>query len=162
VETGSRLRLAGRGEGGVRGAPAGDLYVILHVRPHDLFHREEGSDILCEVPVPMHIAALGGDVEVPMPDGFARLRIDPGTETGRLFRLRGKGAPSVDGLGHGDLHVRVVVEVPLHLSSKQKKILKEFSEACTEDNYPATNKLHARGEAFFKAKEALNQVKTET
>jgi molecular chaperone DnaJ len=136
--------------------------VILHVRPHDIFHREEGTDILCEVPVPMHIAALGGDVDVPTPEGFARLRIEPGTESGRMFRLRGKGVPSVDGYGHGDLHVRVVVEVPSHLSSKQKKALKDFSDTCADDNYPATQKLRARGEEFFKAKEVLKQAKTET
>jgi molecular chaperone DnaJ len=162
VETGSRLRLAGRGEGGVRGAPAGDLYVILHVRPHDLFHREEGPDILCEAPVPMHIAALGGDVDIPTPDGFARLKIEAGTETGRMFRLRGKGAPSVDGHGRGDLHVRVIVEVPNHLSSKQKKALKDFSDACTEENYPLAHKLRARSEEFFKVRDSLNQAKTET
>jgi molecular chaperone DnaJ len=162
VETGSRLRMAGRGEGGVRGAPAGDLYVILHVRPHDVFHREEGSDILCEVPVPMHIAALGGEVEVPTPEGFARLRIEAGTETGRMFRLRGKGAPSVDGHGNGDLHVRVIVEVSNHLNSRQKKALKDFSDACTDDNYPMAHKLRTRSEEFFKARDVLKQAKTET
>jgi molecular chaperone DnaJ len=161
VETGSRLRLAGRGEGGVRGAPAGDLYVILHVRPHDVFLREEGADILCEVPVPMHVAALGGDVDVPTLDGFARLKIDPGTETGRMFRLRGKGVASVDGHGHGDLHVRVIVEVPSHLNSRQKKALKEFGDSCTIENHPMADQLRQRTDAFFKAKEVLEKTKTE-
>jgi molecular chaperone DnaJ len=161
VETGSRLRLAGRGEGGMRGGPAGDLYVILHVRPHALFSRQDGNDILCDVPVPMHIAALGGEVEVPTLDGYARLKIDPGIETGRVFRLRGKGAPSVDGYGRGDLHVRVVVEMPAHLSSRQKKALKDFADAHTDDNYPLARAVRERAEAFFKAKEELGKVKTD-
>ena len=162
VETGARLRLAGRGEGGMRGGPAGDLYVILHVRPHALFRREEGNDVLCDVPVPAHIAALGGDVEVPTLDGFARLKIDPGIETGKMFRLRGKGAPSVDGYGRGDLHVRVIVEVPTHLSSRQKKALKDFGDSCTDDNHPLGRKIHESAEAFYKAREALGKTHTDT
>ena len=160
VETGSRLRLAGRGEGGVRGGPSGDLYVILHVRAHDLFQRE-GTELLCEVPVPMPIAALGGEVSVPTLDGFASLKIDPGTETGKVFRLRGKGAHSVDGSGQGDLHVRVNVEVPLHLSSRQKKALKDFSDGCTDDNYPAGQKIRDRANMFFKAKQNLDKSKAD-
>lgn len=162
VETGSRLRLAGRGEGGMRGAPAGDLYVILHVRPHDVFLREEGADILVEAPVPMHIAALGGEIDVPTLEGYARLRIDPGTETGRMFRLRGKGVSSVDGHGRGDLHVRAIVEVPAHLTSRQKKAMKDFGDACTSENYPAAEQLRRRTEEFFKAKDALNKLKTDS
>lgn len=160
VETGSRLRLAGRGEGGVRGGPAGDLYVILHVKQHDLFQRE-GSELLCEIPVPMHVAALGGEVEVPTIDGFATLKVEAGTETGKIIRLRGKGVPNVDGYGRGDMHVRVVVEVPVHLSSKQKKALKEFSDACESDNFPIARKVRDRANEFFKAKEALKNVKDE-
>ncbi len=154
VETGSRLRLAGRGEGGVRGGPPGDLYVILHVKPHDLFERE-GSDLLCELPVPMHVAALGGDVEAPTLEGPARLRIEPGTESGRMFRLRGKGVKSLDGYGRGDLHVRVVVEMPAHLSSAQKKALKGFSDVATDDNYPTAAKVKARAEAFLKRRDEM-------
>lgn len=160
VETGSRLRLAGRGEGGVRGGPAGDLYVILHVRQHDLFQRE-GSELLCEIPVPMHIAAMGGEVNVPTLDGFATLKIDAGTETGKIFRMRGKGAPSVDGNGPGDLHVRVMVEVPVRLNSKQKKALKDFSDACEPDNYPLGQKVRDRAAVFFKAKQDLSKAKAE-
>ena len=151
VETGSRLRLAGRGEGGVRGGVAGDLYVILHVREHELFHRE-GSELLCEVPVPMQTAALGGEVKVPTIDGFVPLQVDAGTESGHMFRLRGQGAPSLDGHGRGDLHIRAIVEVPVKLSSKQKKALKDYCDLCSEENYPMTRKLRERAEQFFKAK----------
>jgi molecular chaperone DnaJ len=143
--------LAGRGEGGVRGGIAGDLYVILHVREHDLFHRE-GSELLCEVPIPMHIAALGGDINVPTIDGFAPLTVEAGTESGHMFRLRGKGAPSLNGDGRGDLHIRVIVEVPVKLSSKQKKALKDYSDLCADDNYPLSRKLRERAEQFIKAK----------
>ena len=121
VETGSRLRLSGKGEGGRKGGPSGDLYVVMHVREHPLFERH-GDDLLCTVPIPFETAALGGDVEVPTVDGFAKLRISAGTPSGKLLRLRNKGVRCVDGRGCGDLHVRVVVEVPVKLSSKQKKI----------------------------------------
>ena len=158
VETGSRLRLAGQGEGGVRGGPAGDLYVLLHVKPVDLFQRE-GTELLCEIPVPMHIAALGGDVNVPTLDGFASLKIDAGTETGKIYRLRGKGAPSLDGHGYGDLHVRVVVEVPIRLDSKLKKILKDFSDSCEDSNYPMGQKIRDRAALFFREKQDLSKAK---
>ncbi len=160
VETGSRLRLAGQGEGGVRGGPAGDLYVLLHVKPSELFERE-GTELLCEIPVPMHIAALGGEVSVPTLDGLATLKVDAGTETGKIYRLRGKGVPSLDGHGRGDLHIRILVEVPVHLDSKQKKILKDFSDSCEDSNFPLGRKSRDKASVFFKAKEDLNKVKTE-
>jgi molecular chaperone DnaJ len=152
VETGSRLRLAGRGEGGVRGGPAGDLYVILHVKPSPLFQRE-GNDLACDVPVPMDVAALGGEVQVPTIDGFAALKLEAGTETGRTFRLRGKGAPSVDGQGRGDLHVRVIVEVPARLGARQKKALKDFADTCSKDNYPRVEEMREQAEALFRARQ---------
>ena len=110
VETGTHLRVAGRGEPGMRGGRAGDLHVVVHVRESDLFERQ-GDDLLVEAPVPPDVAALGGDVEVPTPEGTAKIRIAPGTPDGKLFRLRGKGAPLVNGRGAGDLIVRVAVEV---------------------------------------------------
>ncbi len=158
VETGSRLRLAGQGEGGVRGGPAGDLYVLLHVKPSALFQRE-GTELLCEFPVPMHIAAIGGEVSVPTLDGFAALKIEAGTETGRIYRLRGKGAPSLDGHGQGDLHMRVVVEVPTRLDSKQKKMLKDFGESCKDENHPMSGKLRDQANGFFKAKQEIAKTK---
>lgn len=154
VETGSRLRLAGKGEGGLRGAPAGDLYVILHVREHELFRRQD-EDLFCELPVPFDIAALGGDIEVPTIEGYARLRIEAGTETGRIYRLRGKGMPHLEGYGKGDLHVRVVVEVPARLNSRQKKALAEFQAASSPENYPLSQKLRERADLFYQRKEQL-------
>lgn len=156
VETGSRLRLAGKGEGGERGGPAGDLYVILHVRPHDLFQRK-GEDLYCEVPVSVDVAALGGEVEVPTLDGFASLKIAPGTESGRVFRLRGKGVPRLEDYGRGDLHVRVVVEVPADLNMQQKRLMKTLREDMSESNYPGYSRLHARAEALYRRKKEMGK-----
>ena len=161
VETGSRLRLAGRGEGGARGGPAGDLYVVLHVKAHDVFERD-GNDLLCEVPVPVHIAALGGEIQVPTLDGYASLKIDAGMESGKLFRLRGRGAPSVDGRGKGDLIVRAVAEIPAHLGSRQKKALKEFADSCGTENYPASVRLKERTEAFLARKRDIGKIQAES
>lgn len=157
VDTGSRLRLSGKGEGGARGGPAGDLYVIIHVRQHDLFERQ-GDDLHCRIPVPFDIAALGGEIEIPTVDGLAKLKIAAGTEAGKVFRLRGKGMPSVDGYGHGDLHVEVVPEVPAHLNSRQKKALKEFQEASAPSNYPETVRVQQVAEQFFERKRAIEQA----
>jgi molecular chaperone DnaJ len=149
VETGSRLRLAGKGEGGRRGGGGpGDLYVVLHVRPHHLFQRQ-GNDLFCEVPISLEIAAFGGEISVPTVDGWAKLKIAPGTGSGKLFRLRGKGAPDPNGYGPGDLHVRVVQEVPKNLSGVQRKKLKEFLEACDLNNYPDLSQFLARSGEFL-------------
>ncbi len=157
VDTGSRLRLTGKGEGGGRGGPAGDLYVIIHVRKHDLFERQ-GDDLICRVFLPFDIAALGGDIQVPTIDGYAKLRISPGTEGGRTFRLRGKGMPSVDGYGHGDLHVQVMPEVPVKLSSRQKKALKEFQEGSVESNYPEAERQQKLAEQFYERKRTIESI----
>jgi molecular chaperone DnaJ len=156
VETGSRLRLPGKGEGGLRGAPPGDLYVVIRVAPHDLFERR-GDDLFCEAPVPFDLAVLGGEVQVPTVDGFAKLKLAPGTETGRVFRLRGKGLPNVEGYGTGDLHVRVVAEVPTDLDSRQKKAFKEFADLRQESNYPAVKAFMERAQAFFDRKAAIEK-----
>jgi molecular chaperone DnaJ len=148
VETGSRLRLAGKGEGGSRGAPDGDLYVVLHVRPHHLFQRQ-GNDLFCEAPISLEVAMLGGDISVPTLDGWASLRIAPGSESGKLFRMRGKGVPELGGYGRGDLHVRVVHEIPRNLSGQQKKKLKEFLDACAADNYPALAQFKQKAAEFL-------------
>ncbi|MBA4386401.1 MAG: molecular chaperone DnaJ [Verrucomicrobia bacterium] len=155
VETGSRLRLAGKGESGMRGGPAGDLYVVIRVKEHDIFDRQ-GDDLFCEIPVPFDVAALGGEVQAPTPDGYASLRIEPGTENGKVFRLRGKGIQNVDDYGRGDLHVRIVVEVPVNLSQQQKKALKDFADTRVEGNYPMGSEFTARTDAFFERKKALN------
>lgn len=154
VETGSRLRLSGKGESGARGGPAGDLYVIIHVRKHELFERQ-GDDLYCRVPVPFDVAALGGEIEVPTVDGFAKLKLAPGTETGKTFRLRGKGVPRVNGHGHGDLHAQVIPEVPVRLNGRQRKALKELQDAAEAGNYPDGDKFRQMAAQFFERKQGL-------
>jgi molecular chaperone DnaJ len=156
VETGSRLRLGGSGEGGVRGGPSGDLYVVIHVRKHDLFERR-GDDLYCQVPVPFETAAVGGEIKVPTVDGYAKLKLAPGTPSGKVFRLRGKGVENVEGYGRGDLHVKVVAEVPVKLSSSQKKLLKEFDAKRKDDNYPDGMKFRQRVEDFFGRRDAMKK-----
>ncbi|MBN1674144.1 MAG: molecular chaperone DnaJ [Kiritimatiellae bacterium] len=156
VETGSRLRLGGKGEAGERGGPAGDLYVQLHVRPHDLFQRR-GDDLFCEIPVPVEMAALGGEVQVPTIDGYAKLKLAPGTENGKIFRLRGKGMSSAHSYGKGDQLVQVLVEVPVRLNAAQKKLLAEFQKAQSDDNYPTASRFKKRVEAFFDRKKEMKK-----
>jgi molecular chaperone DnaJ len=133
VEDGTRIRLAGEGEAGLRGGPPGDLYIFVTVAPHRLFRRD-GSDIHCRVPLAMTVAALGGSIEVPTISGErARIAIAPGTQTGEVFRLRGKGMSILRSHARGDMFVEVFVETPVNLSDKQKKLLKEFEDAGTRD-----------------------------
>lgn len=149
VETGSRLRLAGKGEGGAQNGPAGDLYVVLHVLPHNIFQRE-GVDLFCEVPISFETAVMGGDVEVPTLEGWARLKIDPGTENGRILRLGGKGVYDLNTGEQGDLHVRLTVEIPKNLSGLQKKKLNECFQSCMESNYPDKAQFRKKAEDFLK------------
>lgn len=128
VDTGDRIRLNGEGEPGEPGAPAGDLYVQIVVKPHDFFVRD-GDDLHCEVPVSFVSAALGGELSVPTLDGEATLKIPEGTQSGKVFRLRGKGVRSVRGAGTGDLLCRIAIETPVKLSSRQKELLREFGES---------------------------------
>lgn len=160
VETGSRLRLKGKGEGGSKGGPSGDLYVVIHVAPHELFERR-GDDLFCEVQVPFDVCALGGEVEVPTVDGLANLKLAAGTENGKMYRLRGKGMPSLDGYSNGDLHVRVVAEVPMRLSLRQKRILKDFADCREPDNYPMAARLRQLASVFYEKRDAL-KAKAET
>ncbi|MGL5120405.1 MAG: molecular chaperone DnaJ [Plesiomonas shigelloides] len=132
VDTGDRIRLSGEGEAGEFGAPAGDLYVQVHVKDHPIFKRED-SNLYCEVPISFTMAALGGEVEVPTLDGRVNLKIPAETQTGRMFRMRGKGVKSVRGGAVGDLMCRVVVETPVKLSERQKELLKELEESFTGD-----------------------------
>ena len=154
VDSGSRLRLAGKGEGGGRGGPAGDLYVMVNVRPHELFQRRE-NDLYCEVPVPFEIAALGGEVQVPTIDGYAKVKLTPGTENGKVFRLRGRGMPDVDGYGRGAMHVRVVIEAPVKLNSAQRKALKAFASLTADENYPGVQRIREMADAFYERKSAI-------
>jgi molecular chaperone DnaJ len=160
VATGSRLRLSGRGEGGLLGGPAGDLYVELHVREHDLFVRR-GDDLYCEVAVPFEMAALGGEIEVPTLDGYASLKVPPGTESGKVFRLREHGMPSVEGRGRGDLHVRVVPEVPMRLNGAQRKALSSFQDLVDAGNYPQRAAQRTRAQAFFERKKTMARAAAE-
>ena len=155
VETGSRLRLSGKGESGLRGGEAGDLYVVLHVRDHELFQRQD-DDLACTVHVSPLLAALGGEIEVPTPDGHARIRLPAGTPNGKVFRLRDKGMPNLHG-GVGDLHVRVELEVPAHLSSKQKRLLEEFNAMANADNFPDAARQRKAAETFFARRDTLRK-----
>lgn len=149
VDSGSRLRSAGNGEAGFRGGPAGDLYVILHVRPHEFFQRD-GDDLLCEVPISFVQAALGAEVEVPTLDGKAVIKIPAGTQPNSMFRLKGHGVKNIQGYGHGDLHVRINVEVPTHLTSAQKAKLMEFSELCSGKESPISQSFFEKARKLFK------------
>lgn len=126
VDTGSRLRIGGEGEPGQFGGPHGDLYVVLHIAEHSFFKRE-GTELFCEVPISFPQAALGTEIEVPTLDGTAKLKIPPGTQSGKLFTIKGKGAPQVGGQQRGSQIVRVHVEVPTKLTARQKELLDEFS-----------------------------------
>jgi len=128
VDTGSRLRLQGQGEAGERGARRGDLYLAIHVKPHDLFERH-GSDIYCDVPVDFVTATMGGEVEIPTLEGKIKMKIPAGTQGGRIFRLRGKGIAHLHDYGRGDQLAKVQIDVPADLTAEQKRLLKEFARA---------------------------------
>jgi len=155
VETGSRLRIAGKGEGGLRGGPAGDLYIVLHVREHEFFKRND-LDIVCEVPVPFHIATLGGEVHVPTIHGSAALKIPAGTESGKVFRMKGKGITSPR-YGTGDQHIVVQIEIPHGLSGKEKKKLEEAVAGLNEKHFPLMQKMQKAAEKFYAHKKALEE-----
>ena len=144
VDTGDRIRLSGEGEAGEMGAPPGDLYVQVHVREHEIFQRD-GNNLYCEVPLSFTTAALGGDIQVPTLDGKVKLKVSPETQTGRMFRLRGKGVKSVRSNVVGDLMCKVVIETPVNLSSKQKALLEEFE--ATMDGTAAKHRPKEQG--FF-------------
>ena len=148
IDNGARLRSSGNGEAGVRGAPSGDLYVIIHIREHAVFSRED-DDLFCEIPVPFVTAALGGEIRVPTLDGKASVKIPAGTQSGTVFKMRGKGMPHLRGGGHGQLLVRVAVEVPTKLSAEQRKKLEEFAESCGDQNTPITKSFLERAKEFF-------------
>jgi molecular chaperone DnaJ len=149
VDTGARLRSSGNGEAGLRGGPPGDLYVVLHAKAHDIFQRD-GDDLLCEVPVSFVQAALGTEVQVPTLGEKATIKIPPGTQPGTMFRLRGKGVKNLQGYGNGDLHVRINVEVPAHLTSAQKAKLQEFAESCDENVNPISKSFFEKAKSLFR------------
>jgi molecular chaperone DnaJ len=148
IETGMRMRSAGHGNAGPRGGPAGDLYVVVHVQPHDVFVRR-GDDLHCEVPITFAVAALGGQIDVPTINGEAKLTIPAGTQSGTVFRMRGKGVPNVEGYGRGDQHVRVVVEVPARLNAEQRKKLEEFAALCNDESQPMIKSFLDKAKKWF-------------
>ncbi|MEM9437432.1 MAG: molecular chaperone DnaJ [Pseudomonadota bacterium] len=138
VETGTRIRLSGEGEAGMRGGPSGDLYIFIEVADHAIFQRDS-SNLFCRVPVSMASAAMGGDIEVPTIDGGrSRVKIPAGSQSGRQMRLRGKGMPALRGKGWGDMFIELAVETPVNLTSRQKELLREFEEL-SEDNNPESS-----------------------
>ncbi len=156
VDDGARIRLAGEGDAGARGGPRGDLYIFLSVTPHELFERD-GLDLLCTVPVPMTVAALGGDIEAPCLlggetcDGECRIvvKVPEGAQTGRTVRLKGKGMPSLRSRERGDLVVELFVETPAKLNAKQKQLMREFAELCGDQQHPTSANFIGKAKRFW-------------
>ncbi|MEL7048142.1 MAG: molecular chaperone DnaJ [Pseudomonadota bacterium] len=152
VEDGTRIRLAGEGEAGVRGGPAGDLYIFLSIEPHSFFQRD-GADLFCRVPISMTTAALGGQIEVPTVEGtITRVKVPEGTESGKQFRLKGKGMPVLRSKITGDMYIQVEVETPKNLTSKQKDLLKQFEEESRKETNPESHGFFSRMKEFFDGK----------
>ena len=148
IGEGSRLRSSRNGEAGIRGGPQGDLYVVIHIKEHKVFQRD-GDNLYCEVPISFSVAALGGEIDVPTLEGRAHLKVPPGTQSGQMFRLRGKGIANVNGRGRGDLLARLIVEVPSHLNVEQRRKLEEFAELCGDENTPLRKSFFERAKEFF-------------
>jgi molecular chaperone DnaJ len=148
ITNGSRLRSSRNGEAGTRGGPPGDLYVVVHVKEHKIFQRED-DDLYCELPIPFIVAALGGEVEVPTLERKAHLKVPPGTQSGQIFRLRGKGIVNVNGRERGDLLARLMVEVPTRLNNEQRQKLEEFAALCGDENTPIRKSFFERAKEFF-------------
>ena len=149
VEEGTRIRLAGEGEAGLRGGGAGDLYIFLSIAPHEIFQRD-GMDLFCRVPISIGTAALGGQLDVPLVGGGrSKVTVPEGTQTGKQFRLRGKGMPGLRGQGKGDLYVQTVVETPVKLTKKQKELLREFEDSSSETNTPESSGFFSKVRQFW-------------
>ncbi len=149
VETGTRIRLAGEGEAGMRGGPTGDLYIFIEVDEHPLFQRE-GTHLYCRVPVSMASAALGGDIEVPTIDGGrSRVKVPSGSQSGRQMRLRSKGMPALRGGPAGDMYIELAVETPMNLTGRQKEILREFEDLSKEGTNPESSSFFSKVKTFW-------------
>ena len=149
IEDGSRLRSVRNGEAGLRGGPPGDLYVVIHIKEHEVFEREE-NNLFCDVPVSFSTAALGGEISVPTLEGQAHLKIPAGTQSDTAFRLRGKGVPSLNSSARGDLVVRVAVEVPSKLNAEQRRKLEEFASLMGDENTPLHKGFFEKAKEFFR------------
>jgi molecular chaperone DnaJ len=149
IEDGVRIRLAGEGEAGARGGPSGDLYIFLSIRPHEFFQRD-GADLFCRVPISMTKAALGGQFEVTTLGGSkAQIKVPEGTQTGRQFRLKGKGMPVMRSSNTGDLYIQVVTETPQNLTRRQRELLEEFDRSASDQNSPESSGFFARMKNFL-------------
>src|SRR6476659_1114437 len=148
IADGSRLRSSGNGEAGIRGGPAGDLYVVIHIKEHAIFQRED-DNLYCEVPISFSLATLGGEIPVPTLEGKANLKVPAGTQRGQMFKLRGKGVANVNARDRGDLFARLLVEVPTRLNSEQRQKLEEFAALCGEENTPLHKSFFDRAREFF-------------
>ncbi len=137
------------GEAGLRGGPPGDLYVVIHIKEHEVFEREE-NNLFCEVPVAFSVATLGGELNVPTLEGQAQLKVPAGTQSGTAFKLRGKGIPSLNSSSRGDLVVRLIVEVPTKLNADQRAKLAEFAELMGEENSPMNRSFLEKAKDFFR------------
>jgi len=150
VETGTRIRLSGEGEAGVRGGPSGDLYIFTEIAEHKIFERD-GKNLYCRIPVSMTTAAIGGEIEAPTIDwGRSRVKIPNGSQSGRQMRLRSKGMPALRGSGNGDLFIELAVETPVNLTSEQKDLLKQF-EALSVDNNPHSKNFFSSVKSFWES-----------
>jgi len=152
VEDGTKIRLAGEGEAGLRGGPAGDLYIFLSIKPHEFFQRD-GADIFCRVPISMTTAALGGQIDVPSIDGEkSRVKVPEGTESGKQFRLKGKGMPVLRSKVTGDMYIQVEVETPKNLTSKQRELLESFERESNGETSPHSAGFFTKVKEFFEGK----------
>src|SRR4051794_9516947 len=149
IAEGSRLRSSRNGEAGIRGGAPGDLYVVIHVKEHEVFQRED-DNLFCDLPVPFTMAALGGEVAVPTLEGKANLKVPAGTQSSQVFKLREKGIVNIEGRRRGDLLARLIVEVPTSLNSEQRQKLAEFAELCGEENTPMHKSFFDRAKQFFR------------
>ena len=148
VDTGNKLRSSGNGEAGVMSGEAGDLYIVVHVKEHDVFERQ-GDDLFCEIPIKFTLATLGGTIQVPTMAGKATLKIPAGTQSGTTFRLKGRGMPHLRGGSHGDQLIRVQVEVPDSLSAEQRQILEEFARVSGDPDQPMSKGFFEKAKKFF-------------
>jgi len=149
VETGTRIRLSGEGEAGLRGGPSGDLYIFIEVADHAIFQRD-GLDLFCRVPVSMVTASLGGEIEVPTIDGGrSRVKVPEGSQSGRQMRLRSKGMPALRGPGQGEMYIELAVETPVKLTGKQKELLREFEDSCAHSNNPNAHGFFDKVKSFW-------------
>jgi molecular chaperone DnaJ len=149
IDDGARLRSTRNGESGIRGGPPGDLYVVIHVAEHHVFQREE-DNLYCDVPISFVTAALGAEIKVPTLEGQAALKVPAGTQSGTVFKLRGKGMPDINTKVRGDLLTRVLVEVPTRLDAEQRQKLEEFAALCGEDNAPIHKSFFEKAKEFFR------------